>query len=159
MGDRCYMRVTCTRATVAIFENLGFIEEGEDDEGGIEMVDEERNYGSTEGFPGNPEPADYRWVQDATGAHAERIENPQPLAADGHPYYGHHSEGGEYGCELVACDGVEFSCIPCDHDYHPVVRVGEDGQPDQAELEAVRRHMRIEKRAIEMVSIRPKAKN
>ena len=50
MGDRCYMEVYCRRCDVARFEDLGFVDEGDEGEG-VRMVDEEANFAHSGHMP------------------------------------------------------------------------------------------------------------
>lgn len=78
MGDRCYMKVYCLPQHAPLFEALGFLLDDagpDEDDGTVELIDEERNYGDTDELPKTV------------------------------PFRGWHDEGGDYGGGVFACDG------------------------------------------------------
>jgi hypothetical protein len=90
MGDRCYIAVTCRRADLTIFEELGFApdEYGPADGLLVEMTDEEANLAHTDQLP----------------THV--------------PFLGWSGPGDNYGPYLFACDGQQFVEVPgSDHSF------------------------------------------
>jgi hypothetical protein len=86
MGDRCHMTIFCRPQDTARFEELGFTAQTDepDDDGTVEMLDEEANYAHHGVLP-----TDIPWT-------------------------GSHNEGGDYGPAELHClgDGIvhEWQC-------------------------------------------------
>lgn len=97
MGDRCYMKLICEKVHAPLFEDLGFVEEGDHDGRGglVEMVDEQANYAHYEELPTNV------------------------------PYFGFHGSGCEYGDMAFACDGRTLCYVDTNSQSDPMVRVNE----------------------------------
>lgn len=116
MGDRCHMTVTCRRADMALFEELGFVPDDEDDSPVVGMTDEEANYG-----------------------HANDLPTTVPFLAQ-------HEAGGNYGPYLFACDGKQLIEVPgsehgfaIEWDYH-------EGEPTAKSIAEIRHYLALRKK-------------
>ena len=90
MSDHCYVGVTCRRADMAHFEELGFTTDygTEPESPVVAMSDQEANYG-----------------------HAEKLPTHVP-------FLGWNGPGDNYGPYLFACDGQQFVEVPgSDHSF------------------------------------------
>lgn len=125
MGDRCYMVVNCRRQDAPKFEELGFRIEDVYAPGEpgdpVMMVDDEANY-----------------------AHYQKM--PEDI-----PYEGWHDAGGDYGCEVFACDGKKVHYADCNKDQSVVVTVNEDCFMCEASLTRAREYYKAYKFAQEIL--------
>jgi hypothetical protein len=119
------MTLRCRKEHKAIFEEMGFNEEDEHDDGSIQMVDEQANYGH---------------YSDLVDGDLEGI-----------PFIASHSAGGEYGPSNYASDGEKVDSCSADHDGNEIVVVRSDGTIDPVNLENVRRFQSMEARALRML--------
>lgn len=125
MGDRAYAQVICSADHVAVFEELGFVEQ-EDWMGlpkGVSLlVDQEANYG-----------------------HSSPLRE---LAEKGYVFIAQHDAGGEYDAARLVSDGEIFHEVDAMvHEERPCVPVNPDGTLDKKQLHAVRRYWRAVARA------------
>lgn len=116
MGDRCYMTVTCRRADMGLFEELGFVPDDDSNSPVVEMTDEEANYGHANDLPTTV------------------------------PFFAQHGAGGNYGPYLFACDGRELVEVPgsehgfaIEWDYH-------EGEPTAKSVAAIRRYLALKQK-------------
>lgn len=119
MGDRCYMTVTCRRADMGLFEELGFTLNdygNEPTDPVVELNDQEANW-----------------------AHSGEL--PRHV-----PFIGQHGSGDNYGPFLQACDGKDFVEVPGDEhafgiewDYH-------EGEPTVKSVAAIRQYLVLRKK-------------
>lgn len=86
MGDRCYMQVWCHQDNAASFEALGF--EIDDTDGGL------------------PDGVVTLQEYEANYAHCDEMPT-------GFPYFGYHTEGGNYPAMVYACDGKVAELREC----------------------------------------------
>ena len=125
MGDRAYAQIICSADHVAVFEELGFVEEEywtELPKGVSFLVDQEANYG-----------------------HASALRD---LAEKGYVFIAQHDAGGEYDAARLVSDGKTFHEVDAMvHEPRPCVPVNPDGTLDRKQLRAARRYWQAVARA------------
>ena len=125
MGDRVHAQVICSADSVAVFEELGFLEEEywtELPSGVLFLVDQEANYG-----------------------HSSALRE---LSAKGCVFIAEHDAGGEYDAARLVSDGETFHEVDAMvHEARPCVPVNSDGTLDRKQLRAVRKYWRAVGRA------------
>jgi hypothetical protein len=118
MGDRCYMTVTCRRADMALFEELGFTADygTKPDSPVVEMSDQEANYAHTDQLP----------------THV--------------PFLGWNGPGDNYGPYLLACDGKQFVEVPgSDHSFGIDWDFAK-GEPTSQSITKIREYLVLQKK-------------
>ena len=125
MGDRAYAQVLCSAKDVALFEELGFVEE--------------------EYWMGLPERVLFLVDQEANYGHASSLRE---LAERGYVFIAQHDAGGEYDAARLVSDGKTFSEVDAMvHEPRPCVAVNANGFVDKKQLQAVRKYWRAIARA------------
>ena len=135
MGDRCHQEVVCMKKDKAVFEHLGFVDQGEylDSDGKkypelALLVDEQANY-----------------------AHSGSID---PLAHKGIVFIGSHGDGGDYpGCNF-ASDGKRYGEVITAHGQ-PVVALDDGGNADKSAVARAKRYLKVLRAAHKLLGLPP----
>lgn len=134
MGDRVYSELTCNRAHLETFLEIGYVVMSDSDpnDQAVSVEEDEANYGN--------------------------YDELNSLAGKGIPFHGSHGVGSCYSAAAFVSDGRDLIWVQCDTDGQLVVRFNTKTQDaHQDDIEECRRYYGLIEAAAEYCRVDPDA--